>query len=354
MFKGLKFSPLLVAVIVVIGLLVYLYFPQENIQNERGQDATQVVLYQVQEAEFEVVVEALGTAKANESVLLTAQRTDIVQSINFDDGENVKKGQLLLKLNDREEIAHLNELDINLQEAKRQLKRITNLAKKSAASEQLLDEQQAKVNAILAQKEVANAQLAELELRAPFAGKLGIRQVSLGSLVRPGDLITTLDDLHVVKVDFNIAESHLPSVLGGQLIRAKSIAYPGEVFVGKITSIDSRVNPITRSIQIRATIDNKEEKLRPGMLMQIDLQKQMLNTLVLPEAALLPIEDKQYVYVVVDGIAKFKEVIVGRRKPGIAQIVSGLNVGDQVVVEGALKLRDGSQVTVLNTANSQG
>jgi membrane fusion protein (multidrug efflux system) len=98
-------------------------------------------------------------------VLLTAQRTDIVQSINFDDGENVKKGQLLLKLNDREEIAHLNELDINLQEAKRQLKRITNLAKESAASEQLLDEQQAKVKAIIAQKEVANAQMAELELR---------------------------------------------------------------------------------------------------------------------------------------------------------------------------------------------
>ena len=354
MSKGLKFSPLLIAVIVAVGLLVYLYVPKENIQNERRGSTTPVVLHQVQEAEFEVVVEALGTAKANESVLLTAQHTDIVQSIEFDDGENVKKGQLLLKLNDREEIARLNELDINLQEAKRQLKRITNLAKESAASEQLLDEQQAKVKAIKAQMEVAKAQLAELELRAPFAGKLGIRQVSLGSLVRPGDLITTLDDLHVVKVDFNIAESHLPGVSYGQLVRASSIAYPGEQFVGKITSIDSRVNPITRSIQIRATLDNQDGKLRPGMLMQIDLQKQMLNTLILPEAALLPIEDKQYVYVVVDDKASFTEVVVGRRKPGIAQIVSGLQVGDQVVIEGALKLRDGSAVKVLNTANSEG
>jgi membrane fusion protein (multidrug efflux system) len=354
MFKGLKFSPLLVAVIVAVVLLVYLYIPQETIQNERRRTATPVVLHEVQETEFEVIVEALGTAKANESVLLTAQHTDIVQSIEFDDGENVKQGQLLLKLNDREEIARLNELDINLQEAKRQLKRITNLAKESAASEQLLDEQQAKVKAIKAQMEVAKAQLAELELRAPFAGKLGIRQVSLGSLVRPGDLITTLDDLHVVKVDFNIAESHLPSVSYGQLVRASSIAYPGEQFVGKITSIDSRVNPITRSIQIRATLDNQDGKLRPGMLMQIDLQKQMLSTLVLPEAALLPIEDKQYVYVVVDGKASFTEVVVGRRKPGIAQIVSGLQAGDQVVIEGALKLRDGSAVKVLNTANSEG
>ncbi|MFT4937898.1 MAG: membrane fusion protein (multidrug efflux system) [Paraglaciecola sp.] len=354
MSKGFKFSPLLVAVIVTVGLLVYLYMPKEIAQRERRQDITPVVLYQVQMAEFEVVVEALGTAKANESVLLTAQQTDIVQSIEFDDGENVKQGQLLLKLNDREELARLNELDINLQEAKRQLKRITNLAKESAASEQLLDEQQAKVKAITAQMEVAKAQLAELELRAPFAGKLGIRQVSMGSLVRPGDLITTLDDLHVVKVDFNIAELHLTSVAKGQQVRARSIAYPGEEFVGKITTIDSRVNPITRSIQIRASIDNQDGKLRPGMLMQIDLQKQMLNTLVLPEAALLPIEDKQYVYVVVDGKASFIEVVVGRRKPGIVQIVSGLQAGDQVVVEGALKLRDGSDVSVLNSTNSKG
>ena len=136
MSKGLKFSPLLAAVIVAIGLLIYLYFPQEVIKSERRQNVTPVVLYEVQEAEFEVVVEALGTAKANESVRLTAQQTDIVQSIEFDDGDNVKQGQLLLKLNDREELARLNELDINLQEAKRQLKRITNLAKESAASEQ--------------------------------------------------------------------------------------------------------------------------------------------------------------------------------------------------------------------------
>jgi membrane fusion protein (multidrug efflux system) len=248
----------------------------------------------------------------------------------------------------------LNELDINLQEAKRQLKRIDNLAQKSVASAQLLDEQQARVKALQAQQEVAKAQLDELELRAPFAGVLGTRQVSLGALVMPGDLIATLDDLHLVKVDFNIAESHLPSVAKGQLVRATSVAYPGEVFEGKISNINSRVDPVTRAIQIRAIITNDGLKLRPGMLLQINLQKQILDTLVVPEGALVPIEDKQFVFVINDNKASRKEVNVGRRKPGIAQILSGIEAGDNVVIEGSLRLRDGSAVKVLDAPEVKG
>ena len=348
MKSNFKFSPLVVAVIGLIALLVYLNMPSEQQKKQRRFASTPVVLHQVQNAEFAVTVEALGTAKANEAISLTAQKSDVVQSIAFEDGQRVKKGQLLLTLNNREEQARVNELEINLQEAKRQLTRITNLAKESVASEQILDEQQARVKALKAQLEVANAQLAELELRAPFDGVLGIRQVSVGALVGPGDEITTLDDLHQVKVDFNIAENHLPSVSVGQKVSSTSVAYPNQLFEGLITSIDSRVDPVTRAIQIRAIIDNPEYKLRPGMLLQINLEKQMLNTLVVPEKALLPVEDKQFVYVVEDGKAVQKEVQVGRRKPGIAQIVAGLEPGEQVVVEGTLRLRDGASVSVLS------
>ena len=348
MKSNFKFSPLVIAVVGLIAFLAYLNMPDEEKSKERRFSSTPVVLHQVANAEFAVTVEALGTAKANEAVSLTAQQSDIVQSIAFEDGQRVEKGQLLLTLNNREELARVNELEINLQEAKRQLSRISNLAKESVASEQLLDEQQARVKALKAQLEVANAQLAELELRAPFDGVLGIRKVSTGALVGPGDEITTLDDLHKVKVDFNIAESHLPSVSVGQKVSSTSVAYPGELFEGLISSIDSRVDPITRAIQIRAIIDNPDYKLRPGMLLQINLEKQLLNTLIVPEKALLPIEDKQFVYVVEDGKAVRKEVQVGRRKPGIAQIVAGLESGEQVVVEGTLRLRDGSPVSVLS------
>lgn len=354
MSKGLKLSPLLLALVAVIALLVYLYIPQSTEQKQRRGGATPVVVHEVKIEQFEVVVEALGTAKANESVMLTAQTSEVVHSIEFEDGDKVVLGQLILKLNDREEKARLNELDINLQEAKRQLKRISNLAKTSAASEQLLDEQQARVKALKAQKEVVSAQLAELELRAPFAGQLGIRQVSVGSLIRPGDLITTLDDVTIIKLDFSIAESHLPSISVGQLIRARSVAYPGEVFLGKINTIDSRVDPITRTVQIRAHVDNQDLRLRPGMLLKINLQKQLLNTLIVPEGALIPIENKQFVYVVEEGKAQQKEVQVGLRKPGIAQITSGLSEGEKVVIEGALRLRPGAAVRIPTDSPAQG
>jgi membrane fusion protein (multidrug efflux system) len=354
MSNGLKISPLLIAVVLCLGLVVYLYLPKEESQHVRQANATLVKVHRAAEEQFEVIVEALGTGRANESVLITTQTSDIVYKINFDDGDRVKAGQVLLTLIDLEEKARLAALDVDLQEANRQLNRIANLAKNNVASEQLLDEQQAEVNALIAEMNVLKTQMLALEVRAPFDGLLGLRQVSVGALVRPGDAITTLDDLSIIKVDFNIAEVHLPSLASGQNIRATSIAYPDEIFEGKIVSIGSRVDPATRAIQIRANINNQDFKLRPGMLLQINLQKKMLTTLILPEASLVPIEDKHFVFVVNDAQVSRKQVKIGLRKPGKVQIVSGLNEGELVVIEGALKLRDGSKVKILNVDEIKG
>jgi membrane fusion protein (multidrug efflux system) len=344
MSKGFKISPIFIAVLLCVGLLVYLYLPSDEVQQRKERLATKVVAQQVTLQPFEVAIDALGTAKANESVMITTQTSDIVQKIHFEDSDVVKQGQLLLELDDKVEKARLAALNVTLQEAQRQLKRIANLAKSNVASEQLLDEQQAKYKELKAQMVVAKTQLDELQVKAPFDGVLGVRQVSVGALVRPGDTVTTLDDLHVIKVDFDIAESHLSSIAIGQLIRATSIAYPGEVFSGKIASIGSRVDASTRAVQIRAIVDNKSLKLRPGMLLQIVLQKQVLDTLVVAESALVPVENKQFVFVVEQDKVKRVEVTVGRRKPGIVQILKGIEQGDLVVTEGTLKLRDGSSV----------
>jgi len=350
MSKFVKFPPLLIGVLALIGLLIYINWPVEEKQSQqRGGGETPVVVDLATQQAFPIVIEALGTAVANESVSISAQRSQTVTKVLFEDGDLVTANQPLLELSNRAEKARLNELDINVTEARRQLDRIKGLAKKSAASEQLLDEQESKVNGLIAQREVASANLQELVVSAPFAGRLGVRQVSVGSLVRPGDTITTLDDLSIIKVDFSIAENHFSSIQDGQRIAATSVAYPGLQFNGEITNIDSRIDPRTRSIQVRAKIPNPDLKLRPGMLLQINLEKRVLSALVVPESAVVPEGDEQFVFVVNSDSKAIKTlVILGERKPGWVQIVNGLEAGQKVITQGTLRVRDGSPVSVLD------
>lgn len=352
MSKIVKFSPLLIGVLVLAAFIIYLNLPQEEAQSGQfGGAATPVVLHVASQQSFPIIVEALGTAVANESVSISPQQAQTVTKVLFEDGALVEKGQLLVELNSRAEQARLNELDINLTEARRQLERIKGLAKQSAASEQLLDEQSARVESLLAQREVAKANLQEFMVKAPFSGRLGLRQVSVGSLVRPGDTISTLDDLSIMKVDFSISEVHLSSVVDGQRVFANSVAYPGEQFSGQITNIDSRIDPRTRSIQVRAQIPNPDLKLRPGMLLQINLEKRVLDALVVPESAIVPEGDLQFVFVVNgDNKAEKTTVTVGQRKPGWVQITGGLQAGQKVISQGTLRVRDGSAVSVLEVA----
>lgn len=350
MTKIVKFTPLLIGVIALVGFLVYINLPVEEMQNQgSANSATPVIIEQAKQQEFPIVVEALGTAISNESINISAQRSQTVTKVLFDDGDLVNARQPLLELNNRAEKARLNELNINVTEARRQLERIKGLAKQSAASEQLLDEQESRVNGLIAQREVAKANLQELIVTAPFSGRLGVRQVSVGSLVRPGDSITTLDDLSIMKVDFSIAENHFSSLKNGQNVAATSVAYPGEVFTGKITNIDSRIDPRTRSIQIRATIPNPDLKLRPGMLLQINLEKRVLNALVVPESAVVPESDKQFVFVVgSDNKAVKTQIQIGERKPGWVQVLGGIEANQSVITQGTLRVRDGSSVRILN------
>ena len=165
--------------------------------------------------------------------------------------------------------------------------------------------------------------------------------------MKAGTEITTIDDIHIIKVDFTIPEKYLTSLESGQVVQAKSTAYQATQFVGKVVSVDSRIEPRTRTLKVRAEISNDQYKLRPGMLLQIQVERQTDNVLQVPESSIIPIEDKHYVYVVKEDVATRKTVTIGRRQPGIVEVLSGLEVGEEVVVEGALKLRDGRTVKVL-------
>jgi membrane fusion protein (multidrug efflux system) len=188
-------------------------------------------------------------------------------------------------------------------------------------------------------------------ITAPFAGVLGLRQVSPGSLVTPGTPIATLDDISVIKLDFSVPERFLAVLARDQDISARSETYPDRAFEGKVTSVDSRIDPVTRSIAVRAEIPNPDLLLRPGMLMAVQLFREPRDTLAVPEIAILQVGMDSFVFrVTAEETAERVAVELGARRKGEVEIVRGLTAGDRIVTEGAVKLRDGARVSLAEDA----
>lgn len=294
-------------------------------------------------------LEAIGTLQANESIVVTARVQGIVKEIDFADGQLVEAGTVLVQFDEAEQRARLQVELANLEEQRKQFDRISGLARANATSEARFDEQQAAVKKAEANVAAARARLADYTITAPFAGRLGTRRISAGALVTPGTVITTLDDLSVVKLDFSIPETFLSTLRVGLDIEAISSAYPDEVFRGIVTSIDTRIDPTTRSVGIRAELPNGDQRLRPGMLIVVDLIKDRSDSLMIAEEALVPFENKQYVFVVNDDDTVTRTPItIGRRRPGSVEVLEGLNLGDLVITEGNTSLSTGNKVRLLN------
>jgi membrane fusion protein (multidrug efflux system) len=176
---------------------------------------------------------------------------------------------------------------------------------------------------------------------------VGLRRVSVGSLVNPGTTITSLDDTSTIKVDFSVPENYLASLRQGLSVYVTSTAFPERDFEGKVASVDSRVDPVTRSVTVRALLPNADGALKPGMFLSVRLDRDSHEALMIPEAALVPEQSRQFIYVVEDGRAVRREVRIGRREPGKVEVVAGLKAGDQVIVEGTQKVREGGAVREL-------
>lgn len=297
---------------------------------------------------FTETLEALGTAKANESVVITPTLEERVIGIFFEDGEYVREGQVLLKLDDSEAQYLLAEAKAGLQEQQKQFERIQRLAKTDATSRSRLDEEQGLLE--IAKAKVANleARLRDYTIRAPFAGFLGIRQISNGAVVDSETVITTLDDMTTIKLDFTVPETYLGALKKGMTVSAQSVAYPDRNFTGTVTAISSRVDPETRTLTIRAQIPNQDQLLRPGMLLTVDLVKDRSQSLIIPEEAVILEEDKKFTLVVTPkNTVEKKEIVTGRRSPGRVEVISGVNAGDQVIVQGITRVRAGTLVNVV-------
>jgi membrane fusion protein, multidrug efflux system len=313
--------------------------------------AVAVVTTRVEPVEWRDSVEALGTASANESVTLTAKVSETVRKVAFDSGDVVRAGDVIVDLSSGVQLAGLEEARASFQEAERQLARGQELARSKIISESQLDTQRSTRDAAKARMDVVRAQLSDRVITAPFDGVLGLRRVSPGSLVTPGTPIATLDDISLIKLDFQVPERFLAVLERGQAVTARSGTYVDREFTGKVTSVDSRVDPVTRSLTVRAEIPNPDRLLRPGMLMSVQVLLEPRDAIVVPEIAVVQVGTESFVYrVKPDDTVERAAVKLGSRRDGKVEVTAGLDAGSRIVVEGTVKLRDGSHVAEARAA----
>lgn len=307
---------------------------------------TAVVASTVQESDFVDETEALGTAKANEAVDITAKATNRVVEVRFREGQNVRKGEVLVEFDGSEARANLASAQASLRDTESQYQRSRELFQSKALSESDLIQLEAKMLSSKAAVDAAQARVNDTVITAPFSGRMGLRNVSVGSLVTPGQVISTLDDTSVIKLDFTVPETYLATLREGQPIDASSSAYPQVKFAGRVATLGTRVDSVSRSLVVRALIDNRQQLLKPGMFMTVRLVRNQGKAMLIPEQALMPESDQQFVYVVKDDKAGKVAVTIGRRKPGLVEVRGGLKPGDQIVVEGGDKLTEGAAVRI--------
>lgn len=343
--------------LLILGILVALASACEDepAAGARGGwgGAAKVVTQQIERQQIVDEIEALGTARANESIEIQPRISSLVEKVFFDEGQIVEAGAMLVELENSEIVAGLALAEASLSESRSLYSRSESLADTQAISASNLEQLLAQVRVDEAQVEAARARLENTRIRAPFSGRIGLRRVSPGSFVNTQTVITTLDDISIIKLDFSVPETFLTVLSEGMNISAHSLVYPDRVFAGQVASIDTRLDPVTRAIQVRATIPNADGLLKPGMFMSVDLRRDRGNVVVAPEQAIVPEGGTQYVFVVADGIAEKRAVKLGRRVPGFVAIESGLEAGEMVITEGTHKVRDGSPVEVPGQASAE-
>lgn len=316
-----------------------------------GAGPSPVIVAKAERVPFVERVEAIGTLRANESVVLTAKATDTIRQIHFNDGQRVEKDDVLVQMTNEEQTAQLDEERANVAEAKKQLDRVRTLQQAGTASQALLDQRQREYSSAVARLRAVESRLNDRLIIAPFSGVVGLRDVSVGALLQPGTRITTLDDDSVMKMDFAVPELFISTLTPGLTINARSRAFEDRVFTGTIDSIDSQIDPVTRAVTVRALIPNPDRVLKPGLLMNVVLEKNPRESIVIPEGAIIPEGRDNYV-LLVDAtqnppVTKKQKIATGGRVPGKVEVIEGVSDGDMVVTHGTMTARPGQPVRIM-------
>ena len=293
----------------------------------------------------------VGSLRSDEAVVLRPEIAGRVAEILFTEGHGVTRGQVLVRLDNSVQKADLERARANLTLSRSKYERAVDLRSKGFISSQATDEAENTFKVARADAELAEARLAKTELKAPFAGVIGLRSVSIGDYVKEGQDIVNLEAIDPLKADFRVPEVVLSQVKAGQTLQVSLDALPDRVYPGRVYAINPLIDANGRAIVIRAQVPNPDGRLRPGMFARVRLfTTDVRETLVVPEESIIPLGDDKYVYRVADGKAQRQKVEIGQRREGKVEIVAGLSAGDQVVTAGVVKLRDGAAVRVADKA----
>jgi len=335
------------AVSIILLFFVYKLFDGTDSSRARIKPQVSVKVSQVTESKIHTVLEFIGTAVSNESVDITSSVAQKVAEINFSDCDFVKKGDVLVRQNIDKQKTVKKQAEINLHEQQRELARITALKKRKVIADKEFDLQNTRVQDAQAKLAEVEEEIRERTIVAPFDGMLGIRKISVGALLSPGTVITTIDDIKKIKVDFSVPEKYLSLITTGCKIEVTSIALPGKKFFGTVQAVSPRISSTSRSISVRGIIENNEYLLRSGMMLNVTIEMQDRNAIQVQESAILNVGEKHYVYVVdSQNKAKQREIEIGERRDHLVEVTKGLTLSDRVIVDGVVKISDGDVVKI--------
>ena len=328
----------------------------EKAEERRGGQPPAVVRTQVlQPAAWTDTIDVIGSVRARESVTITAAVSETVDQVHFESGDTVRAGQVLVTLSGREQRAGLAEAEAQYRAQQTLYARQEDLAKRRLIAASVFDAQRAARDAARARLDQTRAQLGDRAIVAPFAGVLGLRQVSAGALVTPGTVVTTLDAIDTMELEFSVPERQMAAVQVGQTVEATSPAFKNATFTGRIVALDPRLDTATRALMARAQFANTDLRLRPGMLLEAHIALASRQALQVPELAIQQVGRQAFVFKV-DGDDTVAQVPVtlGARRPGFVELASGVAAGDRLVVEGIVKLRAGAKVSEADAATADG
>ncbi len=330
------------------GYRAYLAPPADAEADESGPRAASVETAAAERRRLARSVEAVGTTRARRSVEIVPLAPGRVVAVNFRPGAQVEAGEVLVELDADIERADLAEAEAMMAEKDQAVERARQLQASSSIARAQLEQVIAQAAAAKAARDRAQRHLADREIRAPFAGVVGLADIDAGARIEEGQAVARIDDLSEVEIEFSLPETLFAEINPGKAVAARSAAFPDQSFDGEVSAVDTRIDDVSRSFRVRAVVPNPEGALPAGMFMFLTLVLAEDEAVTVPEEAVIAQAAKTYVFVVGDGKAEKRAVSTGQRQDGRIAILDGLDEGEMVVTRGTQRLRDGEAVRVLN------